>query len=402
MKHLAVIGGGFAGMWAALTAARELALADASCRVTVVSRDEFLTIRPRLYEVFTPKMRAPLAPVLTPLAIELLVGDVQQIDLSHRRLHVQSADGLTHKVHYDRLVLAAGSEQRALSIPGAREWGLDIDTYAAAEKFDSHLASVLKSPDEPGALTFVIVGGGFTGIELAAEMRTRIRAHADDATARRARIVLVERADAVGPDLGANPRPHVETALREARVELRLGCTLERIERDAAVLAGGERLAARSVVITAGLQASPLATALDLARDALGRVKVDAHLRVPGAGDVFAAGDIAHAQADATHLALMSCQHAVPMGKHAGYNAAHDMLGTPLREYSQPNYVTCLDLGEFGALFTLGWERKPEQVGPEVKALKQMVNTQWIYPPSGDRTAIMKAADLDAPWPPEV
>ena len=72
----------------------------------------------------------------------------------------------------------------------------------------------------------------------------------------------------------------------------------------------------------------------------------------------------------------------------------------PLRPYSQPNYVTCLDLGESGALFTLGWDRKTEKSGEAGKQLKQTINTQWIYPPSGNRESLLAAADLDGIWPP--
>ena len=101
-------------------------------------------------------------------------------------------------------------------------------------------------------------------------------------------------------------------------------------------------------------------------------------------------------------MALMSCQHAAPMGKHAGYNAARELLGLSVRDYRQPDYVTCLDLGDFGAVLTTGWERNIAQVGPDTKAFKKMINTQWIYPPSGDRAALLSAADIDAPWPPAV
>lgn len=400
MNRILVVGGGFAGMWAALTAARELALAGHDAQVALVSRDDALTVRPRLYECFTPAFRAPLTPVLGALGIDLHLGTVHDIDVAARRVAMTAADGSAATLAYDRLVLATGSVQRPLPVPGAERHAFDIDTYVAAERLDRHLATLLSGVEIPGRLTFVIVGAGFTGIELAAEMRTRLRAHTDAATADRARIVLIERQDALGPDLGSNPRPHVQAALDAARVEIRLGTTLREITGEGVVLADGERLETRTVVVTAGLVASPLGGALVATRDGAGRLHVNAQLRVTGQADVFAAGDIAHAQADATHTALMSCQHAVPMGKFAGYNVAHDLMGTALRDYRQPDYVTCLDLGEAGALFTQGWERVPAQVGPEVKALKQKVNTQWIYPPRGDRAAILQAADLDAPWPP--
>jgi NADH dehydrogenase len=396
MKRLIVLGGGFAGMWAALTAAREFVLAGARARVTLISRDPFLTVRPRLYEEFTDAIRAPLGPVLTPLGIELRIGEIAGIDVTAQRVRLAHGTELP----YDKLVLALGSVQRPVPVPGA-ELAFDIDTFAGAARFDRHLRALARAPDAPGHSTFVIVGAGFTGMELAMEMRTRIRAHADAETAEGASIVLVDRAATVGPEFGAMPRPHLETALRAARVETKLGTSITGIEPSAVVFEGGERRVAATTVITTGLQANPLAAALEVPLDEIGRVAVDDALRVLGRDGVYAAGDIARAQTDPEHFALMSCQHAVPMGKHAGYNAAHALLGSPVRRYSQPNYVTCLDLGEWGALFTTGWERKPEQWGADVKGLKRTINTQWIYPPRGTREQILKAADLDAPWPPE-
>ncbi len=399
MQHIVIIGGGFAGMWAALTAARESGNRGQNVRITLVSRDEYLTIRPRLYETFSEGLRAALIPVLTPLGIQLKIGSAQAIDVAERAVHVIGDGG---DLRYDRLVVAAGSEQRPLEIPGAAEFALNIDTFAAARAFDEHLRNVLRSPTRPGSLTFVIVGGGFTGIELAAEMRNRIRVHSDSETALKARIILIERETAIGPELGPNPRPGIEAALGGANVELHLGTSVARIEQDVVTLATGERIDSSTVVVTVGLRADPIASQLGAELDRQGRLVVDELLRVNGAAGVYAAGDIAHANTDDHHVALMSCQHAVPMGKHAGYNAANDLLGSPLRAYRQPNYVTCLDLGESGALFTVGWDRKPEMNGTEAKKLKQMINTQWIYPPSGSRDSILAAADIDAPWPPKV
>ena len=401
MQNIVIVGGGFAGMWAALTAARELD-GHADIGITLVSRDEYLTVRPRLYEVFSEGMRAPLGPTIAPVGINLQVGDAQSIDLKNKAVSVTGNDGKRTQLAYDRLVLAGGSEQRPLGIPGAAEFALDVDTFAGAQAFDHHLSDLLNSPDLPGRLTFVVVGAGFTGIEMATEMRNHIRAHSNGEIASKARVILIEREKVVGPDLGINPRPVAEAALRDARVEVRLGASIEKIEKRAIVLTSGERIETSTVVITAGLRANPLAQQLNATLDKQGRVVVDEMLRVNGVPEVFAAGDIACAQADAEHAALMSCQHAIPMGKHAGYNVAHDLLGSPLRAYSQPYYVTCLDLGESGALFTLGWDRKPDKMGAEAKQLKAMINTQWIYPPKGTRAAIIAAADLDAPWPPAV
>lgn len=402
MKQLVIVGGGFAGMWAALVAAREIDRGHGQVGVTLVSRDAYLTVRPRLYEVFTEAMRAPLASVLSPLGIELTIGKAIAVDCQGRCVEVARGDGTSEQLKYDRLILAAGSEQRPLEIEGAAEFTHSIDTFAAAQAFDQHLQEVLRSPAEPGALTFVIVGAGFTGIELATEMRNRIRVHSDADIAQKARVLLVERERVVGPDLGANPRPYVEAALRETSVETRLGVGIESIAKKAITLTSGERIETATVIVTAGLRAHPIAATLNTELDRQGRLVVDMNLRVKAVPEVFAAGDLAHANTDDDHVALMSCQHAIPMGKFAGYNAAHDLMGTPLRAYGQPVYVTCLDLGEAGALFTQGWDRVPENSGAETKKLKQMINTQWIYPPTGTRDAILAAADIDAPWPPAV
>ncbi len=93
------------------------------------------------------------------------------------------------------------------------------------------------------------------------------------------------------------------------------------------------------------------------------------------------------------NYALMSCQHATRMGAFAGNNAAAELLGVPTKPYHQKVYVTCLDLGEAGALFTRGWDRKVEMVGEVAKKTKQEINTVWIYPPRAERAAALASAD---------
>ena len=402
MKHLAIVGGGFAGLWAALAAAREFSLAAETCRITLVARDEFLTIRPRLYETFTPAMRVPLAPVLAAVDIELLVGEVTHIDSMNHRLQVVTSDGVARGAHFDRLVLATGSRQRPLPVPGATAHTFNIDTFESAARLDAHLRVQVTARDSAADRTFVIIGGGFTGIELATGMRARLHAHAEAASAKDARVILIERASAIGPSFGEAPRPHLMEALSTSGVELCLGREIREVTPHGVVFEDGEHIAARTVIVTSGLEASPLGATLGVPCDALGRVEVDENLRVHGLETTFAAGDCAHARVDDTHWALMSCQHAIPMGKHAGHNAARDLLGLglALRPYRQPDYVTCLDLGDYGALLTTGWDRDPIQWGADVKALKHTINTQWIYPPRPARTEILAAANLDAPWPP--
>lgn len=400
MHQLVIAGGGFAGMWAALVAAREAAMAGGEMAITLIAREPWLTVRPRLYEVFTDAFRAPLAPTLEPLGVRLELGEVEAIDSNARTLQMSTPEGEVRALSFDRLVLATGSVQQPLPVPGAAAHGHDVDTFAGAQRFDAALKIRLAALPVGQALNVVVVGGGFTGIELAAEMRRRIAAHAGPAVAAAARVHLLERGATLGPSLGTGPAPAIAAAMTATGVEVHTGVTVDAIAADAVTLTDGRRLPADLIVITTGLRAQSLAASLPGECDEAGRARVDAQLRVPAAPAVFVAGDVAHARVDASHVALMSCQHAVPMGKCAGYNAARDLLGLPLRDYAQPDYVTCLDLGDYGAVFTAGWTREIQQAGAEVKALKQMVNTQWIYPPVGDRAALLAAADIDAPWPP--
>lgn len=120
---------------------------------------------------------------------------------------------------YDRLILATGSELPPLPVPGVAEHTHNIDTYDGAVALDRHLQQLVKTPDASGHDTYVIVGGGMTGIELAAEMRGRIEQHSDAATAAAAQVILVEMADVIGPKFGDNPRSVIDTALGDAGVE---------------------------------------------------------------------------------------------------------------------------------------------------------------------------------------
>jgi NADH dehydrogenase len=122
----------------------------------------------------------------------------------------------------------------------------------------------------------------------------------------------------------------------------------------------------------------------------------DAFLRAPEAPGIFVTGDTVKAATDdAGNFNLMTCQHALSLGRVAGYNAAADLVGLPLHPYSQPKYVTCLDLGAWGAMYTEGWDRQVKLTRAEGKKVKQEINGVWIYPPAADREAVFAVANPD-------
>jgi len=117
-------------------------------------------------------------------------------------------------------------------------------------------------------------------------------------------------------------------------------------------------------------------------------------LKVTGVEAVYATGDCAYAATDEVgNHAAMSCQHAMNLGRSAGHNAAADLLGEAPLPYSQPKYVTCLDLGPWGAVYTEGWDRVVKMEGAQAKALKTQINSEWIYPPAANRAEALAAAD---------
>jgi NADH:ubiquinone reductase (H+-translocating) len=205
-------------------------------------------------------------------------------------------------------------------------------------------------------------------------------------------VVLVDH-NAVGSDMGCSALPVIEQALSDNGIETRTGVSVAAVNKDDVSLSTGEQLAAATVVWCAGMRASPLTEQLPVARDRLGRVAVDDYLRVIGVPSVFAAGDVAAARMDDAHLSVMSCQHGRPMGRYAGFNVISDLFDEPMLALRIPWYVTVLDLGPAGAVYTEGWDRVVVSNGAQAKATKQAINTRRIYPPlTRNRTDLLAAA----------
>jgi NADH dehydrogenase len=383
-----IVGSGFAGLWAALGAARrldDLAVPGGTVDITVLSPRPFHDIRVRNYEADLSDCRIPLADLLDPVGIAHVATEVTAIDPGART--VTTSGGVTHG--YDRLVLASGSHVLKPAIPGLREYGFDVDTYDGAVALRDHLRRLADGPPSAGAATVVVVGAGLTGIELACELPDRLRQLFDDVDPR---VILLDRND-IGSDMGASARPVIKQALAHNDVRALPGVTVAAIEEHGVTLASGEHLEADTVVWCAGMRASVLTEQLPVARDRLGRVTVDDYLRVAGVPALFAAGDVAVARMDDDHHSVMSCQHGRPMGRYAGYNVISDLLGESMLALRIPWYVTVLDLGPAGAVYTEGWDRVVVAQGATAKVTKRTINTQRIYPPStGNRAELLAAA----------
>ncbi|MDF3928438.1 NAD(P)/FAD-dependent oxidoreductase [Pseudomonas putida] len=394
MKQILIIGAGFAGLWSALSAIRQLDLnGSKGVEVTLLAPQAELHVRPRFYEPDVHTLAAPLQALFDAVNVRFVQGTAYHIDEAARRVGYRTRSGTRCTLPYDRLIMACGSELERPDMDGIKH-AFDVDKLDSAARLETHLKSLASLPNTPARNTVVVAGGGFTGIETATELPARLRAILGEDAA--LRVVVIDRGARIGAALGDGIRPAIEQACEALGVEWVCGATVVSVDPAGVHLDNGQRIDASTVVWTVGFKANPLTEQISGERDNRGRLHVDGNLKVKGNDAVYAAGDVAYATCDALgNPAMMSCQHAIALGRHAGNNAAAELIGVAPMAYSQPKYVTCLDLGAWGAVYTEGWDREvsPPEDKAEAKALKRQINSVWIYPPAADRAAALAAAD---------
>lgn len=392
-KTILIIGTGFGGLWSALSAMRLIDQHDRhDIAVQVLAPVAELQVRPRFYEPQPNRMRAPLTDLYQSTGVEFIKGVAQRIDEQARVVTFLDAVGKAGELHYDALILAAGSRLNLPRLDGLADFAFDVDSIEEARRLETHLERLAALPDTLARRTVVIAGGGFTGIETACEMPARLKSFLGSEV--NPRVIIVDRAQAIGASMGAGIAPVINEATEELGIQWCLEASVVAISEQGVTLSDGQSIEANTVVWTAGVKASELTTQVTGERDPMGRLHVDQNLRVTGQEAIFATGDTAFAACDDLgNHALMTCQHAIALGRSAGNNAAAQLLGVAPIPYRQAKYVTCLDLGAWGAVFTEGWEREVKLVREEGKALKTQINTQWIYPPVADRAIALAAAD---------
>jgi NADH dehydrogenase len=353
-----IVGGGFAGMYAALEMKR---LAAAGHRVTLVSSENFMQYQPFLPEVASGTIdpRAvvvPLRPLLKHATVD--VGAVTAIDRQLRRVDVRVPDGATVGLDYDILVLTAGSWSRVLPIPGLAEHGVGFKTVQEAIYLRNHVLSrldVASQTEDPerrrAALTFVFVGAGYAGVEALGELEDLARDAMRSYPTLRAgdmRWLLIEAAGRILPELPADLADYAQTQLRRRDIEVVLNTRLESAEGEKIRLSDGQAFPADTLVWTAGVKPSPLAGLGGFPVDDRGRIIVDDHLRVVGVPDVWAAGDIAAVPDRTTGgLAPPTAQHAMREGRRLGRNLTATLLGGQLEPFVWRNVGGVCSLGRY-------------------------------------------------------
>lgn len=331
--RVVIVGGGFAGYHAARSLMRRLA-----------ERVEIVVLNPTDYLLYVPLLPEVAAGVLEPRRISvslsaalpgvrLILGEVDEIDLGRRRVRWRDPEGGRGDSGYDRLVIAAGSVNKLLPIPGVAEHAHGFRGIPEALYLRDHLtrqvelAAGAADPAECEArCTFVVVGAGYTGTEVAAQGPLLTEAVAKThATLRgqRMRWLLLDLAPRVLPELDERLSATADRVLRERGVEIRTRQSVAEATAAGVRLTTGEFVPTRTLVWCVGVRPDPLVDSLGLPT-VKGRLVVDEYLQVPGHPEVFACGDAA-AVPDCTRpgeITAMTAQHAVRQGRLAGRNIA--------------------------------------------------------------------------------
>ena len=393
MKRILVLGGGFAGLWSAVGAARKLdalGIGPNEIEVVLVDRHPYHNIRVRNYEDDLGDVCVPFDDVLAPIGIGHIAAIVREVDFEGQQIHID-VKGTDRELLYDRLVFSLGSALHRPNLPGLAAHGFDVDTYDSAARLRAHLAALRGMPSTLARNTVVVVGAGLTGIEVACEMPHRV-ASALGETTPSPKVILLDSNASVGSDMGHHARPIIEEALRSLDIETKLGACIAAVDGSGVTLASGEHIASATIIWCAGMRANVLTGRAPVEKDRLGRIPVDAFMRVQGVQNAFAAGDAAWCMMDDVHRSVMSCQDGRPMGRFAGHNVVADLVGEPMLPLRIESYVTVLDLGPWGALYTTGRDRSVASTGAAARATKRLINRQRIYPPRSQRDSHRRGA----------
>jgi NADH dehydrogenase len=373
--HVVILGGGFGG----LNAARALRRADVD--VTLIDRTNHHLFQPLLYQVAT----AALAPsdIAVPIRwilrnqknVTVLLGEAKEIDVKERTVYL---DQDQRPVSYDYLIVATGSRQSYFRHP---EWesvapGLKTleDAVHIRRQFLSAFEEAEKSDDlavRAEFMTFVVVGGGPTGVELCGVfpdiVRKALYRDFRRIDTRRTRIVLIEGGPRVLAAFPEQLSVHAHRDLEQLGVEVRLNTMVTKITPDA-VYIGEERIPTRTVIWAAGNAASPVARSLGVPLDSTGRVIVKADLSIDGQPEVFVIGDLAHSVENGHELPGVA-QVAMQGGRAAARNIMRTMRGQPRQPFHYVNK---------GDLATIGRNKAVADIGP-LKISGRFAWWLWLF-----------------------
>ncbi|MCG5218583.1 NAD(P)/FAD-dependent oxidoreductase [Streptosporangium sp. KLBMP 9127] len=354
-QRIIIVGAGFAGFQAARSLTR---IANGAAEVVVISPTDYFLYLPLLPEVAAGILdpRRVAVPLADHGSARHVLGEVDKVDVASRRVTYTNPEGGRAHMGYDRLVIAVGSVNKLLPVPGVAEHAHGFRSIGEALYLRDHLlrqlelADATNDPAERAArLSFVVVGAGYTGTEVAAQGQLFTK----DAARRRPglrsqpiRWLLADLAPRVLPELDERLAREAHRVLAERGVEVRTETTVEVATKEGVKLSNGEFVPTRSLIWCVGVRPDPLIDGLDLPT-IKGRLVVDEYLRVPGHPEIFGCGDAA-AVPDLTRpgqLTPMTAQHAHRQGRVAANNVAASYGKRRLVPYKHHDLGFVVDLG---------------------------------------------------------
>lgn len=364
--HVVILGGGFGGMYTALHLKRALRR-EANVHVTLVSRENFFLFTPFLHEVATGGIETrhiayPIRHVKGWANFRFMHREVASVDLSQKKVFLEPG-----VLDYDYLVLALGSVTDTHQVPGASDNVFTLKTLRDGMLLRNHLIRMFEAadaeedterhPDKSG-LTFIVVGGGSTGVQIVTEMRDFIYRFLLKNYPRvgraQIRVMLVQDKSYVLEGMDAKLGTYALDALRRKGIDVRLQSQVTDIAADSIELAGGETIPTRTVVWVAGIRANPLVSAMPVTRDQAGRVLVNEYLEVSAFPGVYALGDIAHFRDRRWPSGLPPRAHiAVRQAPVVAANIVAGLKGGPRRRYRYFHMGEMVSLGSHTAAVTL-------------------------------------------------
>ena len=348
-KRIVIIGFGFAGISCAHNLAKQAQRNKKlpyDIDITLVSKTKRHVEYPSMYEVavtcladdsenskekISASVGILLKELFNKLPVHIRKGDVVKINTQNKQVILEDNSTLP----YDSLVIATGAKLATYNIPGVKEYAFSVKKLSEALRLRYHVAQQFKSGDDK-ALTFVIVGGGITGVELASELANHAQQHCTTHNIERdkTRIVLMEAGNNILSGIPEKVRKKIEQRLKKIGVEVRCNSNIQRVAIDHAIIGdNNKRIDTNTVIWAAGLQAHSILKESNLKIKRRGAL-ADTTMRVQGEKDIFVAGDIAVLESPDKKISIpATVPVAYTQGALVARNIIHQLTGKPLEHY---------------------------------------------------------------------
>jgi NADH:quinone reductase (non-electrogenic) len=356
--RIVILGGGFAGVYTALQLQR-IWKHESSVQVTLISRDNFFLMTPLLFEagsgILEPRHAVnPIRPMFD--SLRFIQADIQSVDLDAKRVHVQLEGHDPSEIEYDHVVFALGGITNTALVPGS-EQALTFKTMGDAIFLRNHSIQRFERADaetDPAkrrkALTFVIIGAGFVGIELVGELTEflpRIARLYPTVKESEIHFELIEAGPRVAPEFDEELSTYIADVLKGRGVKMRVGTKVSRMESGTITLSDGETIESETIVIATGVIPSPLVSVLPLEKSKKGAIVVEPTMRVKGRPDVWALGDCASIPDPQGKPYPPLAQHAIREARVLAENLSAAIRGQPLKPFIYDNKGMLAALGHY-------------------------------------------------------